>query len=217
MTITFDQNLDAARMDLHVRNASKDGGRSSTGRSQTVVSDAGFWALTIAGIPVYTDELAWAYDAMISRLRMGEEMVVGLPLPYRATHTGVTLTANAAARATTLNLSGTQGTLAAGQPFSSGNYLYKITQVVSQTLDLGTVGAITGGQVWSNSKVWRNTPGFVAQVKIFPPLRAAILSGASITFTDLKITVKLVDMSSGDLALDIGRNGTADLTLVEYI
>lgn len=213
--------LRARSMNAHLRNSASSGGRSASGRQQTVFSDAGFWEVEISGIVVNSRETAWAYDAMIARLRTGETMVVTLCTPYRAPvdpSKPVTVVEAASLRATALNVEGLSADLTAGQRFSIGNRLYQLTQIDSEVaLNAGIVTSISGPDVWDDGEVWRDEMSWASQLKILPPLRGTANVGAICIFRTLKVIVGLKDMADGDLSLDLGRFGKPSLTLIETI
>ena len=220
MTFASPATLQMRRCNAHLRNFAASGGATITGVERRVFSGAGVWEIVLEEIRVWNAAQAWAYEAMLARLRQGEDMVLTLPPgPYLAPFSAAPLlTANAALGATTLNVSGLNADTTAGQKFSIGNRLHQITSVVSEVkADNALVTSITGGDPWPASGHWLDGAAVTSQLTILPPLRAAITTGAACDFKNLRATVRLKDMTDGDLSLDLGRFGSPSLTLFESI
>lgn len=202
-----------------LRNFWVSGGATLSGREQRVYRDAGFWEITIDGLSVRSASDAWAYDAMISRLRTGEAMVVPLCRLYKPKFSfGIApyLTSAVALRQATVNVTVAGETLVAGQKFSVADRLYQIAEVVSVTARPGGLARpAAGSSAWNDADVWRDEAHNDHAVRILPPMRAAAAAETAVEFDDLRATVVLSSPENGDLALDLSRFGSASLTLVE--
>lgn len=219
--ITWPASLRARSMNPHPRSRVTSGGRSLAGIEQRVASDAGYWALSIDGIRVNTRERAADYRWLIARLRAGDDVVVPVcdlykPVGARGGATTVTLGADAALRATMLQLVAAGVDIGVGHHLSIAGRLYMVDGVTagpSEALLINPIATDTAflDQPWSDA-----VAGSVSYtVSIFPPLRASAAAGAPATFKDLTMVCRLDDMASGDLDLDLGRFGNPGLALVE--
>ena len=224
MTVTWPSVLEARSWNANLRNMMASGGRSPTGRDQRVFSDAGFWDIEINSIRIHLREEAAAFRAMVARLRAGEDILVPLPDMYRPIGVGsndvvVTLSANAALRATQLSLTVAGMDINAGNYLTIGDRLHLITEIVSGPGSPPLLNQLVSDSAWSDDLPWVDAVAGSAAyvVKILPPLRAAQTSGTAVNFRDLVVRCVIKDPSDGDLDLDLGRLGTPSLNLLESI
>lgn len=214
MTVTWPDSLKPRSwMPPTLSSFTKSGGRSSTGREQRVMSDAGFWRLSYT-VPIRTPQQIRDWNSMLDRLRSGEDIdvkVCGGEAPQGiALSSGATLTVAAARRATRLTLS-TALTLKAGHYFNRGSQLYRINRIVSTT---GFYQALEAGLPTTDA-----TAQDVAtyEVDIMPPLRAALNNGAALRFDELVCRCVPTDMATGDLDLDLGRFADPSISFIEAL
>lgn len=214
--------LKARVRDAHPRNGFRSGGRSLSGIEQRVLSDASYWEVAVAGIKISRAEEALAYRAMIARLRDGEAMTMRLCDAYRPLGSGaigaaVTVSANAALRATQVALNVTGADLKAGHYFSIGERLHQVKEVVSGPAAPPFLNQVATDSPWDDRIPWSDAVAGTSAytVKIVPPLRAAAPAGAAASLSDLVLRCVLRDAADGDLELDLGRLGSPSLTLVE--
>lgn len=219
--ITWPAALRASSMNPHPRSRVVSGGRSLAGIEQRVMSDAGYWSLAIDGIRVNTRERASAYRWLIARLRAGDDVVVPVcdlykPVGARGGATTVALGADAALRATALNLVAAGVDIAVGHHLSIAGRLYMVDGVTAGPTEplLLNIPAL---DLPFYDEPWADTvAGSVAySVSIFPPLRGAAPAGSAVSFNDLTMVCRLDDMANGDLDLELGRFGNPSLALVE--
>ena len=207
---------------VEIRNAARSGGVALNGQEQRVFSGAARWEITLAEIPIHTRQQVDAYRALIGRLRNGEDINVKVFDVWRPANFGGdtgALTADAALRATALQLDGVGIDVNAGSHFSLGDrYLHRIIEETGEVSAwVGVLASILGEDVWSDEAVWVDDPNISLGIKITPPLRTAMTSGAVVQFNDLVCRCVLKDVDDGDLDLAMGRIGFATLTFVESI
>jgi hypothetical protein len=223
MTINWPASLKARSMNPHPRGLSRSGGRSINGSEQRVASDAGYWALTVSGMVIRSRETAAAYRSLIARLRMSEPVIVPVCDLYRPVGSGlgsseIWVASNAALRATTLALAVSGIDVQAGHHLTIDGRLYLITEVIYGPTIAPLENRLVLDEPWADNVPWTDAASAAAtyQVKVFPPMRAAVASGTAVSFRNLTMIARLEDMASGDLDLDLGRFGTPSLSLIEY-
>ncbi len=205
-----------------LRNASKGGGRTVSDTEQRVFSDAGHWEINYK-FPIWTTAHQLAWRAVVPRLRAGEDILVRVfdkcrPDGVAGGAWAAAVSADAAVRATTVHLVTVNVKLGWGVHFCIGQRLYRVMEVVSETPATSISDWFTTGAPWSDSGVWvddASAGGAAYVVKILPPLRAAVTSGAAVEFEDLVCLCMLADMSSGDLSLDLGKFGAPSIAFAE--
>ena len=225
MTITVWPDVLKARIwDPHLRNLAASGGTSSTGRTQRVFGDAGLWEIKVSNIAVNTRERAAAYRALLARLRTGEDILLPVRDLYSAvgsnlSDASVTLTANAALRATQVGLTTTGVDIDPGYHFTIGGRLHLVTEVVSGPSEPPLLNQVVTDSPWSDDVPWVDAASGASAytVKILPPLRAALTAGSPARFRNLSVRCVLKDVADGDLDLDLGRFGTPSLTFIESL
>lgn len=222
MTVTWPGILKARSCDVHLRNFMRSGGRSLLGTEQRVYSDAGRVEVGYSGIVVNTREKAAAYRAMVARLRAGEDIMLAIHDVYRplGSHSPgalVTLSADAALRATQLWILSTGVAIAPGHHVTIGDRVHIVTEVVSGPASPPLLNQIVCDATWTDSEPWTDAVDGSAgySVKIMPPLRAAHAAGTVVECEALALRAVLKDQDDGDLILDLGRFGSPNLTFVE--
>lgn len=196
------------------------GGRALSGTEQRTLRHPGFWQVRVAGIAVNTAARAKAYRVLIARLRAGDTVDVPVPDPYRPVGgglAGAAVTASAAsAGATTLAVTVSGPDVDPGHYVSIAGRLHLVTEVTSGT-GIGTFNQLVTGSPWDDAVPWVDAPTVAAAttLRLLPPLRAAVSSGAALTFDRPVITCRLASPDTGALTLDVLRFGSADLDLVE--
>ncbi len=112
---------------------------------------------------------------------------------YEQSWIGVTVSADAALRAVTLQLTKVAcGEIEPGMRFSIGERMYQVKKVVSQS----------GGS---------------CEVTVNFPLREAVSAGAECNFDNPVCKMRLATDTEMDLELEIGRHGSPTINLVEYL
>lgn len=224
MTITWNPVLRARAGEPVLRNLATTGGRSSTGREQRVIGDAGFWVVPMRSIVVNTRDKAAAYRSMVARLRQGEDILVPVcdlytPRGARSSAAAVTMTADAALRSTQIGLTCVEVDIQAGHHFTIGDRLHLVTEIVSGPVSPPFLNAVATDTPFRDDEPWTDavTGSSAYVVKITPPLRAAATAGQSASFRDLRLRCVLQDLGDGDLDLDLGRFGTPSLTFIESV
>lgn len=224
MTVMWNPILRARSGEPVLRNAAATGGRSSTGREQRVMGDAGFWIVPLSGIVVNTRERAAAYRAMAARLRQGEDVLVPLcdlykPRGARSPAASVQIAANAALRATQIVVTATEVDVTEGAYFSIGDRLYLVARVVAGPAAPAFINPLATDTPFVDDEPWTDAVAASAgyTLDILPPLRTAAPAGTAISFSDLKLRCVVQDLGDGDLSLDLGRFGQASLTFIESI
>lgn len=211
--------LPARSVNATLRNVWVTGGSSLSGREQRVYRDAGFWEIKLDGVLIRRAADAWAYDAMLARLRTGEAMIVPLCRLYKPAFSypfAAYLTAAVAVRQSVVNVTVAEETLVAGQKFSIGDRLHQIIEVVSVTARPGGLARpASGSHAWSDADFWRDEAFNDHALRIIPPIRQVAAAEAAVEFSDLRATVVLAAADGGDVSLDLSRFGSASLTLVE--
>ncbi len=150
------------------------------GRGQTAeISGGGWWTAELNNMDVWSVEQWRAYEAHILDLFGGVETV---EVPICAELVGssdvvATVTAAAALRATTLELTATAGTIYPGAVFTP-------------------VHATVGARGYKVRKILSETAG-VYSVKILPPLREAVADNAATDFATPRCLMQLDD-AAGD-------------------
>lgn len=219
MTIAWDSSLRQARCNPELRNFVASGGRSGTGREQRVYRDAGFWEITYGEFRINDQASALAYRAMMARLRQGEEIVAKIPDYFTCQgQDPIRVVVSAPARATSIQIEGVDAELLPGHHFSTGNRLYRVTEITDQTE--ASIGVVTGtynSDTWDDGDVWVDDPSIVTTLKFIPPLRSAVAANALVKFDDLKCICVLKDMGDGDLDTDLNRVASPSFTLIESI
>lgn len=201
-----------------LRNFVKRGPATTTGRRQSVFSDAGSWAVSMT-VPLYTPDMIREWRAMIARLRQGEEIRLRWrdPSAPAGARGGATVTASGAHAlgATELDLAVSGVALTRGTLISVADRLYEITEIVSGA-PIATNPFSTPGAIWGERRVWGSgTPGapIATTVKILPPLRSALADEAAVSVDWLQLSAELDEMNSGDL--DFDRLGVASIAFNE--
>lgn len=224
MTIEWNPTLRARASEPVLRNLSVSGGRSPTGREQRVVGDAGFWIVPMRSIVVNTREKAAAYRAMVARLRQGEDILLPIcdlyaPRGARSSAAAISLTSNAALRATQVDLTCVEVDIRAGHYFTIADRLYLITKVISGPASPPFLNAVATDTPLRDDEPWTDATAGSASyvVNITPPLRSAAAAGQSVSFHNLALRCVLQDLNDGDLDLDLGRFGTPSLTFIESV
>lgn len=225
MTIaTWPAVLKARIWDPHLRNQSASGGRSPTGRSQSVFGDGGFWMVRISGIKVTDRAAAAAYRALIARLRAGEDILLPVrdlyqPAGSRLVDAAVTLAADAVLRSTQIAVNVAGVDVVAGHHLTIGDRLYLVTEIVSGPAQPALLNQLVSDSPWSDALPWTDAVAGSSSyvMKILPPLRADLGAGEPARFRDLLVRCKLADPANGDLDLDLGRFGAPELTFIESI
>lgn len=226
MTITWDPTLRARAGEPVLRNAAATGGRSSTGREQRVIGDAGFWHVPLTGLVINTREKAAAYRATLARLRHGEDMIFSLCQLYvlpgaREPGATATLASAGALRDSRVNLFLTGMEAKAGYYFTVGDRLHLISEVHAAPGQDPDGGPWLPGSVspWADAEQpWIEArPDASWSVKIVPPLRSVVAAGVAVSFANLLLRCVVQDLGDGDLSLDLARFGSPSLTLVESI
>jgi hypothetical protein len=217
--------LAMSQCDPNIRNLTASGGRGRFGREQRVFADAGFWEVAIK-IPIFKPEKARAYRGMMARLRQGEEIDVAIcdrnksrGAKTEATDGDVTFASAAALRATEVVLRVTGVEIDAGTYFCTGPYLHMVTEVVSNGATSVFPNPLHDGEIWDDNLPWSDSDPTARNVtvKIMPPMRFAAASGTGARFSNLYMRGELADVNDGDLSLDLGRFGTATLTIREAL
>lgn len=223
MAITWPTVLVPRRCDPTLRNFTAGGARAKTGRQQRVFSDAGFWVVPYVDFPIYTPAHTRAWNAMIARLRQGEQIIAKIfdhstPDGGLNTDASAELSGSHAARATQATIKATGIVVALGSYFSIGNRLHIVTEVVSGSGAL-VHNPISDSGPWDDSLPWEDgePPEVTYVVKFLPPFRSAYGDETAVRFDNLTLTAELESLTDGDLALDVGRWGTASMTLREAI
>lgn len=224
MTIEWNPILRARAGEPVLRNAARSGGRSLSGREQRVMSDAGFWVVPMTSIVVNTRERAAAYRAMVARLRQGEEILVPIcdlytPRGARSPAAAITMTADAALRATQIGLSCVEVDIQPGHYVTIGDRLHLVTEIVSGPLAPPFLNPVATDTPFRDDEPWTDAVSGAAAyvVKILPPLRAAVTAGQPVSFRHLALRCVVQDLNDGDLDLDLGRFGTPSLTFIESV
>lgn len=223
MTITWPSILEARRWNANPRNFARSGGKTLTGRERRVFSDSGFWIVSVEEIRIHEREETQAYRALLARLRQGEDVLLPLREVYKPrgarAAASVTLTADAALRATVLGLTVTGIDVAAGSYLTIAGRLHLVTEIVSGPSDPPFVNQVATDAPWSDEIPWSDAVSNSAAmtVAIIPPLRAAAVAGTLVAFDDLFVRCVLQDLAEGDLSLDLGRLGAPSLTFIETI
>lgn len=224
MTITWPAALEARRCNPNLRNSFKSGGRSISGIESRVVSDAGYWEVSISEIMVSDRSEARAYRAMAARLRDGEAIILSIPDAY--VPVGADSSAASASVASAASLRATQMTIKVsgvdvedGHHFSIGDRLYLITEIVSGPVSAPMVNPVITDTEWFDEP-WTDDGASASaqyQIKFRPPLRETAPVGTAIRFTDLTLRCVVKDAAdtASDLDLDLGRLGSPSVTFVE--
>lgn len=198
------------------------GTRTTAGTEQRVFSSAGRWEIRYT-IPVMTRAKVLAYSAVMDRLRSGESVVLKVFDMHRAEGFGgaepvAELVSSVSAGATSAQIDASGLTLEIGVHFSIGQRLYRINRVTAEIASDSLVDIILSEEKpWADAADWveDGSHGSRYSITFLPPLRAAASSGATVEFTDLVCLCDLKDVTAGDLDLDMGKFGTAQLTFVE--
>lgn len=203
----------------NLRGMTLSGGRALSGVEQVVAGAAGFWEVTYSEIAVYDQDTARKYRALLARLRSGELIELPIHDPYMTPATvTATVAADAANRATTIQLAVLGVEPTAGMFFSISTRLYQITEVTVSPADGVAFVPWNDGQIWEDDGVWNDDGLHTSQtftVKFQPPLRAAATSGATVDFSNLRVLSRIKSAADGDIDYDIGRFATPTLVFVE--
>lgn len=221
MAITWPTVLIPRRCDPALRNFTAGGARTKTGRQQRVFADSGFWVVSYDDFPIYSPIHTRAWNAMIARLRQGEQITARI-FDHSTVDGGANVDASAtlagshALRATQATIKATGIVIVPGAYFCVGSRLHIVTEVVSGSGAL-VHNPISDSGPWNDSLPWVDeTPEEVIYVvKFLPPFRASYSDEAVVRFRNLTLTAELESMADGDLSLDVGRWGTASITLRE--
>lgn len=157
-----------------------------SGPPQTAeISGGGWWTCEPAGMLLWTQDEWSAYEGLLLDLFGGVETI---EVPMAANLVGsadvvATVTAAAALRATTMELTATAGTIRPGAPFgithaTKGKRGYMVRKIVSEVAGVYTV-------------------------KILPPLREAVADDAAVDFATPAVLMKMDD-PGGDAWPTIG-------------
>jgi len=213
MTVTWPTSLVPRNAAVTLSSFTKSGGRTSTGREQRVMSDAGFWRISYT-VPIRTPQQVRDWNSMLDRLRSGEDIDVKVcggeaPQGIDVTSTA-SLTVAAARRATRLTFE-TALILKAGHYFNRGSQMYRINRIVSTT---GFYQAAEAGLPTTDA-VAQDVATY--EVDIMPPLRASLAVTAQLRFKDIVCLCVPADMNTGDLDLDLGRFADPTISFIEAL
>lgn len=215
--------LKMTRCDPELRNATRGGPATRYGLAQRVFSDAGYWHVRIE-VPVNSEARSRAYRALAAHLRAGGAVDLPICAGYRPegaseTASWVKIGANAALRATELELDVEGVTVAAGDYYTVNNSLYLVRKVLASPAIDPTLSPWVRDSPWNDTRLWTDgeDPTASYTVSILPPLRAAMLDGQSVEARNPRLRCELADISDGELSLTLLRFGTANLTLREYL
>lgn len=213
------------RCDPNLRNFVKHGAANSSGRRQSVFSDAGFWEVSYE-LPLNTPERVRAWRGTLARLRQGEE--VDMPVWDKAAPRGavskdedgdVTMASAADARAVQIVLRLAGAEIDGGTYFSIGPRFHMVSEVVSNgptsVFDIPTNDNV----FWDDMIPWTDAdPGMRdVTVKIMPPLRFAVASGAGVRLSNCVMRGELADPNDGETQTDLGLYGSVSFTIREAI
>lgn len=221
--IDWDPALKFVRCDPELRNSTRGGPTARYGRGQRVFSDAGYWHVKLE-IPVNNEARARAYRALAAHLRAGGAVDLPICPGYRPEGSGesvssVTVGANAALRATQLELDVEGVTVAAGDYYTVNNSLYLVRKVLASPAIDPTLSPWVRDSPWNDTRLWTDGEDSTASytVSVLPPLREAMLDGWVVEVRNPRLRCELADISDGDLSLNLLRFGTATLTLREVL
>lgn len=186
------------------------------GEAQIVASDAGVWKATLGSIRVSNSEQRKRFRALQVKLEggltpiliplcgadqpvSGNAFALWEPWPeddelfFGDGATIVTLASDAARRATQVSVTITTArVLEEGQHFSAGERLYRIKEIASQT-------------------------DTAAILKIWPPLREALTTGAALEFENPVCRMRLASDQEMDLDLAMRRSAQPTVSFVEAL
>ena len=195
---------------------SRSGGVSLVGTEQIVASSGGVWRATLGAIPVMTRTKRHAWRALEGQIqgRVNEVlvpvfsidqpvMIGGIPHSddtlfsdesgYSQGEVTATFAAAAALRATQITLTVLGGTVQPGQYFSVGQGRL---HVISYLVD---------------------TDGDDITVKIWPPLREAVLEDADANFASPKCRMRLTTDDAMAAEFDLGRFASPSVEFIEAL
>jgi hypothetical protein len=189
-----------------IRQMTRQGPRSMTGREQRVLSDAGFLTMTYNGLWLDNRVKRETYNWVLDRLRQNETAslpLYGVDVARGALNTGAEaeLGAAAALRATEIEIDCTGITVVAGNYLNLGTRLHKVTRVTSEPEDPLHGNPVSAQGPFIRAVGWTEATGLdtgTYVVKITPPLREDYTIGTAVSFIDLRMVGELVDLTAGD-------------------
>ncbi|GLR55124.1 hypothetical protein KYK30_31730 [Shinella yambaruensis] len=221
--IALDPVLKLRRCDPELRNSTRGGPTTRYGRGQRVFSDAGYWHVKIEMV-INSPARSRAYRALAAHLRAGGAVDLPICAGYRPegadeSVSWVKIGANAALRATELELDVEGVTVAAGDYYTVNNSLYLVRKVLASPAIDPTLSPWVRDSPWNDTRLWTDgeDPTASYTVSVLPPIREAMLNGWTVEARNPRLRCELADISDGDLSLNLLRFGTATLTLRETL
>jgi hypothetical protein len=205
-----------------LRNFSKGGVPTETGRMQRTFSDAGFVEVVVTFPRIRPGAEANAYKAMVARLRSGEDILLDFCNPDRppsADESTATaeLTAAVDLRETTISITVDAIIIGEGNWFSIGDRAHMITRIVSAPEDPQGLGPLERDSPLNDPDplLYSGATEGAYTVEVLPPMRDDYDASEPVKFDDLAIRVVMKDPREGDLDRD-GRRGSAAITFIEH-
>ncbi|SHF05643.1 hypothetical protein SAMN02745157_1533 [Kaistia soli DSM 19436] len=203
---------------------------ASKGLRQVVASDAGFWQMTLTGVPIRTADQVREWRWLVTAAQGGlEDIVVGVfdcrQAPRPIAHAGVEITGIPHSDGALFS-DGSGYTQSLVRTWLHDNAALRATAI---TVDVEIAGPIRRGMFFSiNDRLYMVTsiPAIIVGGGAFgvgqrvtfdflPPLRVAAGYGTPVEFGKPKATMRLASPDTGQLSLRIGRFGDPDIDLVE--
>jgi hypothetical protein len=230
MSITWPGILKPLEVTTHPVPMNVGGPISAAGLQQLVGTDAGFWRLTLGGVPIRTADQVREWRWLVVAAKGGlEDIIVGVhdcrqaprPIKGRGVRTGGTPHSDGAlfsdgsgyseslvrmslhADAAQRATTITINIAIAGEV--RRGMFFSIANRLYMVMSVPTV-LVTGGAFGAGRRI---------SFAIWPPLRSAASAGAAVEFGEPKATMRMTDPDSGLLNLRSGRFGDPSIDLVE--